>query len=93
MIEVYPLKNVVEERGGVGRACQQHPGKMRRGFRGTNKDSPERQLNESLPPQPEANAVGTESELLAEVFHQINDIVLCWSSPIYVLSAPSSSCA
>lgn len=28
---------------------------------------------------------GTEGELFAEVFHQVNDIVLCKSSPIYVL--------
>lgn len=29
------------------------------------------------------NAAGTERELFAEVFHQINDIILCESSPIY----------
>lgn len=65
----------------------------RRGFaEGTNKDSPERQLNESLWPWSKANAAGTESELFAEVFHQINDIILCWSSPIYALSAPRQLC-
>lgn len=92
VVGVHPLGAMAKERGGVGRGCQQHPGKPRRVCGGTNKDSPERQLSESLRPQPGAKAAGTESELFAEVFHQINGIVLCWSSPICALSAPRQLC-
>lgn len=91
VIDVHPLINIVEVRGGAGQGPSAASREDEECLQG-DKDSPEQQLNESLQPQPEANAEGTESELFAEVFHQINDIILCWSSPIYTLSAPRQLC-
>lgn len=75
-IKVHLLINVVKEPGGAGWEPSAASREDDKGLQG-DKDSPERQLNESLRPRPETNAAGTESELFAEVFHQINDIILC----------------
>lgn len=76
-------------RGRAGAVSSTQRG--RGGFAGTNKDSLSASWM-SLRPQPGAKAAGTESELFAEVFHQINGTVLCRSSP-FTRSQPPGSCA
>lgn len=76
-------------RGRAGAVSSTQRG--RGGFAGTNKDSLSASWT-SLRPQPGAKAAGTESELFAEVFHQINGTVLCRSSP-FTRSQPPGSCA